>query len=326
MNLKELIINERNIKREVMIGREVQVLDEMALLVGLQEVSLYDEDDQLHTVCKMMLLREGVLEDEWDDDFAAGEFEDDWDEEENVSRRHVLASMIHDKSETDMIDAVAVAVGGEVFGIEEAEEGWLMDRPHDAVQFLKRAEDAGVIPPGWMLKDAAELWMTEYVVEPEIFSVNWDADILSVNFGFQAVSNEVLVEEVITCPCGRFDEPASLELYAPNGETITVELYGVHMLDIWKDAEVLGLDEEDLELVCCRDERLLAVEFNVNSESDVAVNFYTKSFLDAPDSERGIPAMMMGTANAELRMIDIVPADFDEDVELELFSFEVFED
>jgi hypothetical protein len=115
-------------------------------------------------------------------------------------------------------------------------------------------------------------------------------------------------------------------LYAPNGEIISIDLYGVHMLDIWKDAEMLGLDEEDLKLVCSRDERLLAVEFNVNSESDVAVNFYTKAFLDAPDSERGLPAMMMGTANAELRMIDIVPADFDGDVELELFSFEVFED
>ena len=97
------------------------------------------------------------------------------------------------------------------------------------------------------------------------------------------------------------------------------------MLDVWKDAELLGLDEDDLEEMCQPDERLLAVEYD--ADADVLMNFYTKDYLDeeARAGDR-LPELVLGTADHELRLIDVVPADFDEDVELELMSYEVFED
>ena len=57
------------------------------------------------------------------------------------------------------------------------------------------------------------------------------------------------------------------------------------------------------------------------------MNFYTKDYLDE-EARVGdeLPELVLGMQDHELRLVDVVPADFDEDVELELMSYEVFED
>ena len=126
-------------------------------------------------------------------------------------------------------------------------------------------------------------------------------------------------------PCGRLEEPVAFDITAPSGDAIEARIYGIYMLDVWKDAELLGLDEDDLEEMCQPDERLLAVEYD--ADADVLLNFYTKDYLDE-EARVGdqLPELVLGTADHELRLIDVVPEDFDEEVELELMSYEVFED
>jgi hypothetical protein len=264
---------------------------------------------------------------EWDD-------EDIWDdedldfegEEEFTTNRQAIMNEKEDY-EPELLDVSEFVINGEHYTVFEAEESWMDGRPHDAVQALKRADEAGIVPEKWQDKNLEDLTMAEYIVQEELMDVAWRADILSVGIEFseEEESGEVLCGKVFTLPCGRFEEPVVFDIADSAGNAIEARIYGIYMLDVWKDAELLGLDEDDLEEMCQPYERLLAVEYD--ADADVLMNFYTKDYLDE-EARAGdqLPELVLGTADHELRLIDVVQEDFDEEVELELMSYEVFED
>lgn len=323
MNLRQLIDNEVQIDKEIFIGKEIELLDESSLLLSIQEGTFLTEDGLLEPATKLILLHETIEdEDEWDDE------EDFWDEDEDevMTHRQELLEMIDDSGDVTMVDACSIQINGKEYAVFETEEKWMCDLPYDGVLALKRAAEHNAIPDSWLEKENDNLELIEYIVDPAIAEVDWNVDILPMEIAFMAEGEEILVGKVLKLPCERLDVPVTFELRSPASDAINVKVYGTYLLDIWKDAACLDLDFSDLEEICARDEKLLVVEYSTDSDAEVALNFYTKDFLDAPADDEDMPLLMLGTAEHELRLLEVVPGDYNSEVELELLSFEVFED
>jgi hypothetical protein len=335
MKLGDLLTAETKINNEILIGRELELLDGELLLLAIQNGEFFVEEEEAVVPATRLLALYDPLNEEEDE----AEDEDDWEDEENweddlfgedeeefTTNRQAIMNE-RDEYEPELLDVSEIVINGEHYTVYEAEESWMDGHPHDAVLALKRADEAGIVSEKWQDKSLEDLAMIEYIVQDELMNVAWRADILSigVEFSEEDESGEVLCGKVFNLPCGRFEEPVTFDITAPSGEIVEARIYGIYMLDVWKDAELLGLDEEDLEEMCAPDERLLAVEYD--ADADVLMNFYTKDFLDE-EARAGdeLPELVLGTADHELRLVDVVPADFDEEVELELMSYEIFED
>lgn len=334
MKLGDLLTAETKINEEILIGKELDLLEGELLLLAIQKGEFFvEEEDAVVPATRLLALydpldteeEEDENEEEWDDEDLWDD--EEFDEEEAFTTNRQAIMNERDAYEPELLDVSEIVINGDHYTVYEAEESWMDGRPHDAVLALKRADEAGIVSEKWQEKDLENLTMAEYIVQDELMDVAWRADILSigVEFSDEEESGEVLCGKVFNLPCGRFEDPVTFDLKAPSGEAVEARIYGIYMLDVWKDAELLGLDEEDLEEMCAPDERLLAVEYD--ADADVLMNFYTKDFLDE-EARAGdeLPELVLGTADHELRLVDVVPADFDEDVELELMSYEVFED
>ena len=335
MKLGDLLTAETKINEEILIGREMEILEGELLLLAIQKGEFFvEEEGGVMPATRLLALYDPLdAEDEEDED---GEWEDDdiWDdddlefedEEEFTTNRQAIMNE-KEEYEPELLDVSEFVINGEPYAVFEAEESWMDGRPHDAVQALKRADEAGVVSEKWQDKSLEDLTMVEYIVQDELMNVAWRADILSVGIEFseEEESGEVLCGKVFRLPCGRFEEPVAFDIADSAGNAIEARIYGIYMLDVWKDAELLGLDEDELEEMCQPDERLLAVEYD--ADADVLLNFYTKDYLDE-EARAGdqLPELVLGMADHELRLIDVVSEDFDEEVELELMSYEVFED
>lgn len=332
MRLGDLITAETKIYEEVLIGKELEMLDGEMLLLAIQKGEFFVESEDAVVASTRILALYDALEpeeedadiwdedDEWDEEFGLGE-----DDEIITNRQAILNAK--DAFEPEILDVTEILINGREYRVFEAEESFMDEQPHDAVQALKRADDAGVVSVKWQDKNLDKLALVEYIVDESMMDVAWRADILSidVNFTEEDGDSEVLCGKVIECPMGRLDVPASFSIKAPSGKEVAVKVFGTYALDIWQDADMLGLSEEELEEICERDERILVVEYSTSE--DAVLNFYTKDFLDeeyTPSGDR--PELMLGMEEHELQMIDIVPADYEGDVELELLSYEIFED
>ncbi len=315
MKLVDLISNEVNLKSEQLIGREVTLMGEQVLLVAIQDLSAFDEEENCYCdKVNLMVLHEEP--DEWDED------EEEYENDEPTLREELTEMM--DCGEPTLSDVCALRVYGMEYDVYDVSESWVGEQPYHQAATLKRALNAGVIPVKWQEKDADELYLIEYSVQRDMLDLNWNVDIMPIDAGFEAGSDELPVGQVLRLPCGRLEEPLAFQMETPQSGPIDVKIYGTFLLDVWKDAPMIGLDREDLEMICEEDEKLLAIEYSVEADVAVALNFYTTSQLDAPaDEER--PALMLGTEDHELRMLEVVPGDFDGEVEVELFSIEIFD-
>ena len=334
MRLGDLITAETKINEEILIGRELELLEGEMLLLAIQKGEFFVESEEAVVPATRILALYDALDDEDEDEDADWEAEEAWDDEQEfqeydeimTNRQAILNEK--DEFEPEVLDVEEIIINGREYQIYEAEESFMDEHPHDAVQALKRADEAGFVSEKWEDKNLDDLTLVEYIVEESMMEVAWRADILHIDVNFSEEGgddSEVLCGKVFECPLGRMDVPVTFSIKAPSGKDVEVKIFGTYALDIWQDADMLGLDEEELEEICEKDERILVVEYSVSE--DAVLNFYTKDFLDAeytdPDERT---ELMLGMEEHELQMIDIVPDDFNEHVVLELLSYEVFED
>lgn len=332
MKLGELITVESKINEEILIGKELDLLEGETLLVAIQKGEFYVESEE--AVCpatRILALYEPPADEEkemdWDDVEDWDDEEIDFEEEEEFTTNRQAIMNQKEEYEPELLDVNEIIINGKPYAVFEAEESFMEGQPHDAMQALRRADEAGVVPQKWQDKVADDMIMVEYIVDDALMGVAWTADILSIAFNFSDENddNEVLCGKVFNLPCGRLEEPVRFEIADSVGRAVEARIHGIYMLDVWKDAELLGLDEDELEEMCAPDERLLAVEYD--ADADVLLNFYTKDYLDE-EARVGdqLPELVLGMKDHELRLIDVVTEEFDEEVELELMSYEVFED
>lgn len=333
MKLGDLLTAEAKINEEILIGKELEVLEGETLLVAIQKGEFYVEsEDAVCAATRILALYEPPADEEeeeldWDEMDDWDDEEIDFDEEEEFTTNRQAIMNQKEEYEPELLDVSEIIINGRPYAVFEAEESFMEGQPHDAMQALRRADEAGVISQKWQDKVADDMIMVEYIVDDALMGVAWTADILSIDFNFSDENddNEVLCGKVFTLPCGRFEEPVAFDITGQEGQAIEARIHGIYMLDVWSDAALLGLDEDELEEICTPDERLLAVEYD--ADADVLLNFYTKDYLDE-EARAGdqLPELVLGMKDHELRLVDVVPADFDEEVELELMSYEVFED
>lgn len=333
MRLGDLITAETKINEEILIGRELEMLEGEMFLLAIQKGEFFVESEEAVVSATRILALYDSLEPEEEEEELSWEEIDEWEDELEftddteivTNRQHILNEK--DEYEPEILDVTEIIINGEEYQVFEAEESFMDEHPHDAVQALKRADEAGVVNEKWQDKNLDDLTLVEYIVEESMMDVAWRADILSIDVDFteEEDDSEVLCGKVFECPLGRMDVPVSFSIKAPSGKDVEVKIFGTYALDIWNDAEMLGLDEEELEEICESDERILVVEYSVSE--DAVLNFYTKDFLDSEHSSSdNRPELVLGMEEHELQMIDIVPDNFDEDVTVELLSYEIFED
>lgn len=318
MKLKDLLQDQSNMRKELLIGREIDIQDKKALILGLREVEQL-EDGELETIVKLMVLQEDSLEDEedWED-------EGDWEDEEQTNRQALIEMMDLDGF-VSVTDIDAFLINGDRYETTEMAAGYLEEQPYEEISLIKYFVDKGCIPEDWLEKDVDTLAFVEYGVDPEMFNVNWTVDILNISAEMMEPMQEVLVGKVLKCACGHYEVPKVFSIKGRDGEEISVKLHGVALHNIWSDTACLDEDFGELEEMCGRDERLLVVEYS--TEQDLQMEFYTKDYLDAPVDEEDqssrislIPAEDTGT---NLCVIDVVPEDFDDEVEIELLSYTI---
>lgn len=324
MRLRDLLDSRQDIQRERLIGREIELMDEEALILGMQEVeTVIDGEPEL--VVQLLLLCEDETFFEEEERERRWAENDDWeDEEQEKTNRQQLIEDMDDSGELDIADIETFIIGGrryETFGVMETS---LEEDPYEEILMLKRFAEAEMIPQEWLERDTESLVLLKYDVEPGMFDVDWDVDILPMEVEISEPVEEVLVGKVLECSLGHYDVPKAFTLRGRGGENIHVDIHGVYPHDIWTDAACLNEDFSELEEFCGRDQRLLLVEYS--AEPDVQLNFYTKDFLDSPAYEGSeIPGLLLFPADEDadrrLCVVDVVPEGFDESVELELLSY-----
>ncbi len=318
MKLRELLNDQVQSMGEAPIGKEIDVLGKRMLLLSLREVEEMD-DGEPERVVKLTGLYEEDLdsESEWLDD---DDDEDAYDEEQ--TNRQWLIETMDDDEEISETDVAAFVINGARYDVFESEASYLEAPMYEEGMLARHFLEQGIVPDIWMEKDLDGLALVEYAVDPSMFRVDWAADILNVSVEMREPEQEYLVGKVLTCTCGHYDVPKEFSIKDPQGQDATVRIHGVYPHDIWSDAACLGMDFSELEACCERDERLLVVEYSVDEDLDLA--FYTKEYLDASveddDDECREIGLMLNAPN-EVSVIDVVPADFDGEVEIELLSY-----
>ena len=335
MKLKKLLTGQQEAGRVQLIGREIEILDERALLLGLMETEEMGEYGPEKVTKLMMLYEEKEIEEDWD--------EEEWDDEEtwseNQTRRQVLIEWMEESSQQSITDIEAFLINGIRYEAEEVSDINMDERPYDEVLLMKSLAEEDSIPGYWMEMDLNLLGLAEYEVDAEMFNVNWDADILSVSAELIQIEEDVLVGKVLECNIGRYKTPMEFEIKGRGGESLSVKIHGVYLDNIWEDAQCLDFDFSELEEICRRDERLLVLDYSVQS-SGLQLNFFTKERLDAqiyseevfddiydiPVAEKAIQDETLG-ASVGRCVLDVVSEDFDADtVEVELLSYTELED
>lgn len=324
MKLKNLLMDQMDTGKCRLIGRDIEILDEKVLVLGLIEMEDFDDEEGPEMVTKLMLLYEESHEEEWDED------EEDWDEEEETkTNRQVLIDLMEMDMEQDITDIGCFIINGQRYDVMTAEMHFMEERPYEEVMMLKQLEENGLIPSYWREKDLEFLSLAELQVDPSMFDVSWEADILSVSAELSVPEEEVLVGKVLECSCGHYDVPIEFSVKGRDGSEIPVKIQGVFTEDIWSSPECLDFDFFELEEICGRDQRLLVVEYS--TREDLELNFYTKDYLDTQayiddDCEYDMLGISVIGPGGNQCVIDVVPQDFDGDVELELLSYTVVED
>ncbi len=326
MKLKELMKDQIPFRQEVLINREIEIQDKRALILGLREIEEF-EDGEPEKVIKLMVLHEAAEwpDDEWDEDEW-----DDWDDEEQTNRQFLIENLETEES-SSATDIDAFVINGVPYEVLDLDVDYLGEDPFYETamvmkHFLTLAENA--VSDWWLEKDLDELAVAEYVMEPQIFSVDWKADILNITAEIIPPMEEVLVGKVFKCSCGHYDVPKEFTIKGRDGRNIQGRLYGVYLHDIWSDPACLDMEFSELEELCGRDERLLLVDYS--TDEDLQLDFYTKDYLDAAISEEDDTFFLGEAISIELSgdrdgryacILDVVPPDFHDDVEIELLSY-----
>ncbi len=314
MKLRELLNDQVESAREVLIGREIDVLGKKALLLSLREVDEMEDGDLVRAV-KLAVLHEEALEE--DEDWFDNE-----EEEEDQTNRQWLIEMMDTEEEVSATDIDAFVVNGVRYEVLESDTSFLEDPLYEEGMLARHFVEQGIIPDIWLEKDLDQLAIAEHTVEPGILRVDWNADILNVSAEISEPDQEFLVGKIIKCACGHYDVPKEFSIKDPQGLDTKVRIHGVYLHDIWSDAACLEMDFSELEELCERDERLLVVEYSTDEELNL--QFYTKDYLDASvdDDMEDIGAWGVFLETPyRTSVVDVVSADFDEEVEIELLSY-----
>lgn len=315
MRLRDLLDDQAELKREVLIGREIDVQSKKSLLLGLCETEEV-EDGELESVCRLFVLHEEYEEDdEWDDE--------GWEDEEEQTNRQALIEAMDADDDVSVTDIDAMIINGIRYEINGISVSYLEEQPYEETILIKHFAAGDCIPSSWLEKDADMLALAAYDVDPEMFDVSWEADILNIVVEMLEPVEETLVGKVIPCRLGHYEVPKIFTIKGKDGEDIQVNIHGLYLHNIWTDFACLEMDFSELEEYCSRDERLLILEYS--TDRDLVLDFYTKDYLDAPadEDEPGIPGfgVLTGSEHHEVAMLDVVPEDFDDEVEIELLSY-----
>ena len=126
---------------------------------------------------------------------------------------------------------------------------------------------------------------------------------------------EIFVGKKFQMHPGNDQEPIAITITDPKGQLAEVVVHGLHVevFPGWPDEEEEGI--------------ILAIEYE--APKNLQMNFFRTDYLDAeqPDNEGGIFAMISDNQNSNVRYdyLGLVPDGFDETIEIELFSYYIFE-
>ena len=112
MRLSDLLNDQTEVKKEVLIGREIDVQEKKALLLGLREADEV-EDGELMTVTRLLMLHEDYMADydDWDE-------EEEWEEEEEETNRQVLIESMETDGDISVTDIEAFYINGTRYGTD----------------------------------------------------------------------------------------------------------------------------------------------------------------------------------------------------------------
>ena len=172
-----------------------------------------------------------------------------------------------------------------------------------------------MIPDNWLDIDEQRLWCCEYRLDSEAFGAEWNDKECSIDVIMEKPDIEVFVgKRFLMNPCND-QEPISITITDPKGQLAEVIVHGLHVevFPGWPDEE--------------EEENILAIEYE--APENLQMNFFRTDYLDAeqPDNEGGIFAMISDNQNSNVRYdyLGLVPDGFDETIEIELFSYYIFE-
>ena len=316
MNLRELINYKLDIKKETLIGRELMIAGKPVLLLGLQEVRNEDayyyrlengsdsEEDEYITI--LYILYEDEPEDEdWYDEI-----------EEPVTRRQLKMEDIETPYQPQVSGVEVFLAGDKSFPVSGMTNGqvWEFCSYHQG-HMISNAAKAGVIPGHWLDIDEQRLWCCEYRLDSEAFGAEWNDKECSIDVIMEKPDIEVFVGKKFLMNPGNDQEPITITITDPKGQPAEVIVHGLHVevFPGWPDEE-----EEEI---------ILAIEYE--APENLQMNFFRTDYLDAeqPDNEGGIFAMISDNQNSNVRYdyLGLVPDGFDETIEIELFSYYIFE-
>ena len=316
MNLRRLIDYKLDIKREEPIGRELKIADKPVLLLGLQEVrnedAYYDrlengsdsEEDEYITILYIL------YEDDPD--------EENWEEkiEEPVTRRQLRMEDIETPYQPQVSSVEVFVADGKRFPVSGMANGQVDGLlSYHQGHMINRVAKAGVIPDNWLDIDEQRLWCCEYRLDSEAFGAEWNDKECSIDVIMEKPDIEIFVGKKFQMHPGNDQEPIAITITDPKGQLAEVVVHGLHVevFPGWPDEE--------------EEENILAIEYE--APENLQMNFFRTDYLDAeqPDNEGGIFAMISDNQNSNVRYdyLGLVPDGFDETIEIELFSYYIFE-
>ena len=317
MNLRELIDYKLDIKKEKLIGRELMIADKPVLLLGLQEVRNEDayyyrlengsdsEEDEYITILYVLYEDEPEDEDWYEDEI-----------EEPVTRRQLRMVDIETPYQPQVSGVEVFLAGDKSFPVSGMTNGQVDDLfPYHQGHIINSAAKAGVIPDHWLAVDERRLWCCEYRLDSEAFGTEWNDKECSIDVIMEKPDVEIFVGKKFFMSPGHNPEPVRITFKDPNDQMVEVVVPGlqVEVFPGWPDEEA--------------EENVLIIKYE--APENLQMNFYRTEYLDEeqPDDEGGIFGMTSDNQNSNIRYdyLGLVPDGFDETVEIELFSYYIFE-
>ena len=332
MDFKEWGILNLDIYRSKLIGWQVRIADQDALILCLQTsfnedtscVECDDEDGETvlketyerHT--KLMILyaddSEEDLSDEDEDEYEDDdEYEDEDDEDEELTiREEMMRDIEADPNDMKVITGIeAFCISGKRFDVYEMSNRSDID-DYKIAKMLKDAICAGYVSDQWMKTEARSIQIAEFTVDDEIYQIDWE-DELEFSVEFEKPEPLRYVGEKFVCDHGPLKQPFCITINDPQLGLIEVKVYGLRAI---YDEETSGRG-------------FLFVEYEASKE--IQMNFYKTEYLDGYYSGQGasVCAVLDSTEKYNSHrfcFVGRVEKGCHEPEEIELFSYYVEEE
>lgn len=238
------------------ICREVQIGNITSLILGMQTVNeeIFDYDEEngdCQIPCEKTRTRLYIMYESNPDIY-----DDEYDESIYTLRQNLMHS-INEKPQPAPSDIEEIIINGNTLYYSEMNNGCVEWLNYRTLNFISECIKSDIIPPKWLCKNSARIWIAEYIFDDVINLRELAKEQCQFDFKVNKPPHEYFIGKTFTC---RVDDDTN------------------HVFTIEIDGEEIPVTVHGLELFNAMDENFFILPYR--TRDDLELDFYSKSHLN----------------------------------------------